>query len=76
MGDERENVLVTFFQANVNVFACIPSEMTGVPREVIEHHFAVHPDARPIQQKIRRQAPERQDFICDQVRKMLEAGFV
>ena len=50
--------------------------MLGVPREVTEHHLAVHPSARPIQQKIRRQAPERQDFIRDQVRMMLEAGFI
>ena len=34
------------------------------------------PSARPVQQKIRRQAPERQDFNRDQVRKMLEAGFI
>ena len=34
------------------------------------------PGARLIQHKIRRQASERQDFICNQVRKMLEAGFI
>jgi hypothetical protein len=45
------------------------------PREVIEHRLAVHPEARPIQQKVRYEAPERQDFIREQVRKMLEAGF-
>jgi hypothetical protein len=28
------------------------------------------------QQKVPRQAPERQDFIREQVRKMLEAGFI
>ena len=50
--------------------------MPGVPREVIEHHLAVHPGAGPVQQKVRRQAPERQDFIRDQVQKMLEAGFI
>ena len=50
--------------------------MPGIPREVIEHHLAVHPGARPVQQKIRRQALEKQDFIRDQVRKMLEAGFI
>ena len=50
--------------------------MPGVPREVTEHHLAVHPGARPVQQKVRRQAPERQDFIRDQVQKTLEAGFI
>jgi hypothetical protein len=69
-------VLVSFLQANTEVFAWKPSDMPGVPREVIEHHVAVHPEARPIQQKLRRQAPDRQDFIRKQVRKMLEAGFI
>ena len=50
--------------------------MPGIPREVIEHHLAVHPGARPVQQKIRRQASERQDFIRNQVWKMPEAGFI
>jgi hypothetical protein len=43
---------------------------------VIEHRLAVHPEERPIQQKVQRQAPERQVFICEQVRKMWEAGFI
>ena len=50
--------------------------MPGIPREVIEHHLAVHPGAWPVQQKIQRQAPERHDFIRGQVRKMLEARFI
>ena len=50
--------------------------MPRVPREVIEHHLVVYPGARPVQQKIWRQASERQDFIRDQVRKMLEVGFI
>ena len=50
--------------------------MPRVPREVIEHYLVVHPGARPVQQKIRRQASERQGFIRDQVRKMLEVGFI
>ena len=58
------------------MFAWKPSDMPGVPREVIEHHLAMHPGARPVQQKIRRQAPKRQDFIHDQVRKMMETSFI
>ena len=50
--------------------------MPGVPREVIKHHLAVHPGAWPVQQKIRCQTPERNDFIRDQVWKMLVASFI
>ncbi len=53
--------------------------MPGVPREVIEHHLAVRPDARPVRQKVRRQAPERQAFIreeVEEVARLLEADFI
>ena len=50
--------------------------MPGIPREVIKHHLAVRPDARPVKQKVRRQAPERQEFIREQVGKLLDAGFI
>nr|AAV43845.1 putative polyprotein [Oryza sativa Japonica Group] len=50
--------------------------MPGVPREVIEHRLAVRPGARPVRQKVRRQAPERQAFIREEVARLLEAGFI
>jgi hypothetical protein len=50
--------------------------MPGIPREVIEHHLKIHPDAKPVSQKPRRQSVERQDFICKEVRKLLDAGFI
>nr|BBF89922.1 putative GAG-POL precursor, RIRE2 [Oryza sativa f. spontanea] len=50
--------------------------MPGVPREVIEHRLAVRPGAKPIRQKVRRQAPERQAFIREEVARLLEAGFI
>jgi hypothetical protein len=58
------------------VFACEPSQMPGIPREVIEHHLKINPDARPVSQKPRRQSVERQDFIRKEVRKLLDAVFV
>jgi hypothetical protein len=50
--------------------------MPGIPREVIEHHLKIHPDAKPVSQKPRRQSVERQDFIRQEVRKLLDAGFI
>jgi hypothetical protein len=37
--------------------------MSGIPKEVIEHHLKIHPDAKPVSQKPRKQSVERQDFI-------------
>jgi hypothetical protein len=50
--------------------------MPGILREVIEHHLKIHPDARPVRQKPRKQSIERQNFIREEVRKLLQAGFV
>jgi hypothetical protein len=69
-------VLVAFLQANADVFAWEPSQMPGIPKEVIEHCLKINPNARPMSQKPRRQSVERQDFIRKEVQKMLDAGFI
>jgi hypothetical protein len=69
-------VLIAFLRANVDVFAWEPSQMPGIPREVIEHHLKIHPDAKPVRQKQRKQSIERQNFILEEVRKLLQAGFI
>jgi hypothetical protein len=50
--------------------------MPGIPKEVIEHHLKIHPDTKLVSQKPRRQSIERQDFIHEEVRKLLRAGFI
>nr|CAH68036.1 OSIGBa0139N19-OSIGBa0137L10.5 [Oryza sativa] len=62
-----EDALVSFLRAYADVFAWRPADMPGVPREVIEHRLAVRPGAKPVRQKVRRQAPERQVFIREEV---------
>ena len=44
-------MLITFLRANMDVFACEPSQMPGIPRKVIEHHLRVYPDTKPVCQK-------------------------
>ena len=43
---------------------------------MIEHHLDVCPGARPVKQKARRQAPEKQEFIINEVEKLLEARII
>ena len=62
-----------FLRENADVFAWEPSDFPGIPREVIEHHLAVCPDARPVKQKVCHQAQDRQDFIVEQVHKSKKA---
>ena len=50
--------------------------MSGVPREVIEHHLAVCPNTRPVKRKARKQAPEKQPFIIKEVEKLKAADII
>ena len=59
---EREQ-LVGLLRENADVFAWSPSDMTGVDPKVAEHHLNIPPDAHPVKQKPRRQAPDRQRAI-------------
>jgi hypothetical protein len=44
--------------------------------EVIEHHLKIYPDVRPVQQRPRKQSVERQNFIREEIKKLLDAGFI
>jgi hypothetical protein len=58
------------------MFAWTPSDMPGVPREVIEHHLAMCPQAHPVKQKSRKQAQEKQDFIVQEIEKLKKAKLI
>nr|ABF95942.1 retrotransposon protein, putative, unclassified, expressed [Oryza sativa Japonica Group] len=53
-----------------------PSDMPGVPREVIEHKLMVRPDAKPVKQKLRRFALDRKQAIREELDKLLKVGFI
>ncbi|XP_071688332.1 uncharacterized protein [Rutidosis leptorrhynchoides] len=55
------NILAT----NLDFFAWQPSDMTGVPSEVVEHRLNVNPNMHPICQKKRGMAPERKKMLRD-----------
>ena len=50
--------------------------MPRVPREVIEHRLAIQPEKRPVKQRLRRFALDRQEAIRAELDKLLEAGFI
>jgi hypothetical protein len=76
LGDKYELSLVTFLWDNVDVFARQPSQMTWIPREVIEHYLKIYPDVRPVQQNLEKQSIEWQNFIRKEIKKLLDAGFI
>jgi hypothetical protein len=50
--------------------------MPGIPREVIDHHLKIYPDVRPVQQKPQKQSIKRQNFIREEIKKLLDVGFI
>ena len=50
--------------------------MPGIDPSVIVHRLHVNPDSPPIRQKKRVFAQERDKAIAEEVRKLLEAGFI
>jgi hypothetical protein len=52
------------------------SDMSGIPREVIEHKLGIDPSYKLIKQKERRYTPKRRETIWQEVNKLLEAGFI
>jgi hypothetical protein len=69
-------VLIDFLCANADIFACSPSDIPGIPREVSEHSLDILPHSRAVQQRLWRFDKERRRAIGVELRKLLEARFI
>jgi hypothetical protein len=50
--------------------------MPGVPRELAEHKLKVYPQARPIQQKLRRFTPDKREAIRVELARLVATRFI
>ena len=67
---------IAFLQANKDAFAWEPSDMPGIPREVIEYKLGLPAGARPVRQKQRRYTLKKQAAIRDEINHLLKVGIV
>jgi hypothetical protein len=58
------------------MFAWKPTDMLGVPRELIEHSLDVSKTTKPIKQKLRRFAWDKKEAIRVEVNRLLATGFI
>ncbi|GJU51613.1 hypothetical protein Tco_1221168 [Tanacetum coccineum] len=65
--------LCALLKANLNIFAWQPSDMTGVPRLIVEHRLNIRDGYPPVRQKTRSHSPERAKAIQAEVQKLVEA---
>ena len=68
--------LAAFLRMNQDVFVWSHEDMPGIDPSVIVHRLNVNPVSSPIRQKKRVFAQERDKTIAEEVRKLLEAGFI
>nr|GEZ78410.1 reverse transcriptase domain-containing protein [Tanacetum cinerariifolium] len=65
--------LCSLLKENLDIFAWQPSDMTGVPRSVVEHRLNIREGYPPVWQKKRGQAPKCAKAIQAEVQKIAEA---
>ena len=68
--------LVRFLKKNIDVFAWSHEDMPGINPSVITHRLNVSPSFKPMRQKKRVFAPERDNVIKDEVQKLIAAKFI
>ena len=68
--------LAAFLRMNQDVFAWSHEDMPGIDPSVIVHRLNVNPVSSPIRQRKRVLAQARDKAIAEEVRKLLEVGFI
>ena len=68
--------LIQFLKSNKDVLAWSHEDMPGIDPSIICHKLNVNPSLRPVKQKRRVFAPERNNAIMKEVDKLLIANFI
>nr|GEU33243.1 reverse transcriptase domain-containing protein [Tanacetum cinerariifolium] len=74
--DKGRTELCSVLKKNLDIFTWQPSDITGVPRSVVEHRLNIQEGYSPVRQKKRGQAPERARAIKAEVQKLVDAGIM
>ena len=76
LSPEMRTKLVQFLKENMDIFTWIHEDIPDISPKVIKHKLNVDPERKPVQQRRRVFAPERNQAITDEVSKLLSAGFI
>jgi hypothetical protein len=69
-------MLIDFLRMNRDIFVWSPLDMPDIPRDVTEHALEIRANAKPVKQRLRRFDEEKRRAIGEEIRKLLEAGFI
>ena len=67
MKEKTKQDLIQFLRENIDVFAWSHKDMPGINPSVITHCLNVYPSSKPVRQKKRVFAPERDNAIKEEV---------
>ena len=59
MGEREVDNILEVLKKNIDIFAWGPDEVGDVSTDLIMHHLAVKPDAKPRKQKLRKMSADR-----------------
>ena len=76
LAEDLKRLLAQFLRKNKDVFAWKQSDMGGIDPTIITHRLNTSPSFKPVKQKHRSFAPERQKAINEEVGKLLQARAV
>nr|XP_027102165.1 uncharacterized protein LOC113723098 [Coffea arabica] len=76
LNEPARRALESLLEEYEEIFAWSADDMPGVPPELAVHKLHVDPNARPVKQKKRNFAPERNEIVKEEVGKLLEAKIV
>ncbi|KAJ9544403.1 LOW QUALITY PROTEIN: hypothetical protein OSB04_024110 [Centaurea solstitialis] len=69
-----KNSIISFFQEHSDCFAWSHEDMVGIDPNIISHKLNVDPTFKPVKQKRRKFAPERNMVINEEVENLLKTG--
>ena len=76
LAKDLKGLLTQFLRQNRDVFAWKQTDMGGIDPTVITHRLNTNPSFKPVKQKRRSLAPERQKAMNEEVGKLLQAGAI
>ena len=76
LAKDLKDLLTQFLRQNRDIFAWKQADMSGIDPSVITHRLNTNPSFKPVKQKRRSFAPERQKAINEEVGKLLQAGAI
>ena len=76
LAEDLKSLLTQCLRQNRDVFAWKQSDMGGIDPAVITHRLKTSPSLKPVKQKGRSFAPEREKAINEEVDKLLQAGAI